>query len=57
MKINAKEHSISKDSFILLEQIRTIDKSRLKEKIAHLDDETIEKIDNAIMVQLGLVDF
>lgn len=57
VEINAKEHSISKDSVILLEQIRTIDKSRLKEKIAHLDDETMEKVDNAIMVQLGLVDF
>jgi len=45
---------IEKDSVILLEQVRTIDKRRLKEKIAHLDDQTMEKIDEALQISLGL---
>jgi mRNA interferase MazF len=40
-----------------LEQIRTIDKRRLKEKIAHLDDETMAEIDRALQISLGLVKF
>jgi len=57
VEISAEEYSIPKDSVILLEQISTIDKSRLKEKIAHLEDEVMEKVEDSIMVQLGLVDF
>ncbi|MGB4186997.1 MAG: type II toxin-antitoxin system PemK/MazF family toxin, partial [Limnochordia bacterium] len=36
--------------------LRTIDKRRLKEKIAHLDDEIMSEIDRALMISLGLVD-
>lgn len=39
---------------ILLEQIRTIDKSRLKERMGKLDDKTMTKVDNAIAVSFGL---
>ncbi|NLL42317.1 MAG: type II toxin-antitoxin system PemK/MazF family toxin, partial [Firmicutes bacterium] len=42
------------DSVILLEQIRTIDKRRLKEKVAHLDEDTMSKIDEALQISLGL---
>lgn len=45
---------LSKDSIILLEQIRTIDKRRLKEKMGHLDEGTMHKVDEAISVSFGL---
>ena len=46
--IDAAEYQMVKDSVILLEQLRTIDKSRLKDKVCHLDDEIIRKIDDAL---------
>ena len=45
---------LAKDSVILLEQIRTIDKKRLKEKMGHLDDGTMTHVNNAIQVSFGL---
>lgn len=45
---------LAKDSIILLEQIRTIDKKRLKEKMGHLDDDTMNSVNNAIQVSFGL---
>jgi mRNA interferase MazF len=45
---------LSKDSVILLEQIRTLDKKRLKEKMGHLDDETMNHVNGAIEVSFGL---
>ena len=45
---------LSRDSVILLEQIRTIDKSRLRERMGKLDDTTMTKVDNAIAVSFGL---
>ena len=45
---------LSKDSVILLEQIRTIDKKRLGEKMGHLDDAVMAEVDNAISVSFGL---
>ncbi len=56
VELSAAEFNLEKDSVILLEQVRTIDKRRLKEKIAHLDDEIMSEIDQAIMISLGLVD-
>jgi mRNA interferase MazF len=50
----AKENSpLSKNSIVLLEQIRTIDKSRIKEKIGELSPEIMQQIDNALLVSLG----
>ncbi len=49
-----KSNGLAKDSIILLEQIRTIDKKRLKEKMGHLDDGTMHKVDEAISVSFGL---
>ena len=46
---------LTKDSVILLEQMRTIDKKRLKEKMGHLDDGTMTHVNSAIQVSLGLV--
>jgi len=45
---------LAKDSVILLEQIRTIDKKRLKEKMGHLDDDTMKNVNDAIGVSFGL---
>ena len=46
---------LNKDSVILLEQIRTLDKRRLKEKIGELDAKTTLSIDKAILISLGFV--
>ena len=43
-----------KDSVILLEQVRTIDKKRLKEKVCHLDCEILKKVDEALLISLEL---
>ena len=48
------EGGLSKDSVVLLEQIRTIDKKRLKEKMGHLDDGTMQYVNNALEVSFGL---
>ena len=45
---------LAKDSVVLLEQIRTIDKRRLKEKMGHLDEETMRGVNTAIQVSFGL---
>lgn len=54
IKIEAEHTGIEKNSVVLLEQIRTIDKSRLREKVCHLDEETMKKINQAISVSVGL---
>ena len=48
---------LSKDSVILLEQIRTIDKRRLREHMGHLDESQMSMVDNAIAVSFGLDEF
>ena len=50
----APDCGLSRDSVILLEQIRTIDKSRLRERMGRLDDATMTRVDNAISVSFGL---
>jgi len=45
---------LAKDSVILLEQIRTLDKRRLKEKMGHLDDRLMKQVNDAITVSFGL---
>ena len=52
--VSAPEVGLAKDSVILLEQIRTLDKQRLKEKMGHLDDATMRVVNNAIQVSFGL---
>lgn len=56
IEISAKEYGLQKDSVILLEQIRTIDKKRLREKNGHLDDELMEKVNEALGISFGLTD-
>ncbi|WP_018664761.1 type II toxin-antitoxin system PemK/MazF family toxin [Heyndrickxia acidiproducens] len=57
VEIDAKRYGFERDSVILLEQIRTIDKQRLTDKITHLDEEMMEKIDDALQISLGLIEF
>lgn len=57
VEIDAKRYGFERDSVILLEQVRTIDKQRLTDKITHLDDEMMEKVDDALQISLGLIDF
>ena len=47
---------LAKDSVVLLEQIRTIDKKRLKEKMGHVDECTMRSVNSAIEVSFGLAD-
>jgi Growth inhibitor len=52
--LEVKKYDIIKDSVILLEQIRTIDKSRLRERVCHLDNEILDRIDKALCISLAL---
>jgi len=56
IEITADEYGLAKDSVILLEQIRTIDKKRLKERIGRLDDELMQMVDDALTVSFGLTE-
>ena len=49
-----KQQGLGRDSLVLLEQVRTIDKSRLKEYIGTLDNEAMSKVDKALAVSVGL---
>ncbi len=57
IEIIASEYGLPKDSVILLEQIRTVDKRRLEEKIGHLDEDMMGKVNDALLISLGLIDF
>lgn len=57
VEIDAVSHGFDRDSVILLEQVRTIDKQRLTDKITHLDEETMKKVDEALLISLSLIDF
>ena len=52
--VYADRYGLAKDSVVLLEQIRTIDKRRLKEQMGHLDDAVMQKVNDAISVSFGL---
>jgi Growth inhibitor len=56
IELNSEGLGLNKDSVVLTEQIRTIDKSRLKEKIGHIDTKVMSRVDNALGVSFGLED-
>lgn len=56
IEIKANNSGLEKNSVILLEQIRTIDKSRLLEKVTTLNDDVMIKVNQAIEISLGLID-
>lgn len=57
VEIDAEQHGFDRDSVILLEQIRTIDKQRLTDKITHLDETMMRKVNDSLQISLGLIDF
>lgn len=54
ISLSAKSCGLSRDSVILLEQVRTIDKSRLRERMGRLDEPMMSQVDGAIAVSFGL---
>ncbi len=52
--VYAEEFGLSKNSVVLLEQIRTLDKRRLREKMGHLDDVLMQRVNDAITISFGL---
>jgi mRNA interferase MazF len=57
VEVEAKDYGLERDSVILLEQIRTIDKQRLQDKVTELDDRIMYKVNQALKISLGLIDF
>ena len=53
--VPAEGNGLMKDSVILAEQIRTLDKRRLREKLGHLDDETMRLVNDALGISFGLI--
>ncbi len=54
IELSSAKYDMDKDSVILLEQLRTIDKKRLKDKICHLDQEIMKKVNEALLISLEL---
>ena len=54
IEIDSTKYTIVRDSVVLLEQVRTVDKKRLREKICHLDNSFMNRVDKALKVSLGL---
>ena len=54
IELSAGRYDMVKDSVVLLEQLRTIDKQRLKDKICHLDEDIMREVSRGLMVSLGL---
>lgn len=55
IELNKDKYNLVKDSVVLLEQIRTLDKRRLQEKICSIDSLTMQQVDVAMMISLGIV--
>ncbi len=56
IELNAEEYGLNKDSVVLLEQIRTLDKRRLKERIGELPISTMRLVNDALMISLGFAE-
>lgn len=54
VELSTRQCQIVKDSVILLEQLRTVDKQRLRDKVCHLDDKLLSKVNEALRVSLEL---
>ncbi len=54
VELEADKCNIVKDSVILLEQLRTINKKRLKDKVCHLDEDILVKVNHALLISLEL---
>jgi mRNA interferase MazF len=55
--LTSEDTGLDKDSVVLLEQVRTIDKQRLTQRIAHLDSDVMTRVNAGLEISLGLIDF
>jgi len=55
IELSCAEYGLEKDSVVLLEQIRTLDKSRLKEKVSTLSEIKMQEVNRAMLISLGVV--
>lgn len=55
VELDSRKYDLVKDSVVLLEQLRTIDKKRLKDKVCHLDQQILDKVDKALEISLELI--
>ena len=55
IQVNAHGCGLAKDSIVLLEQVRTLDKKRLKEKMGNLDENDMNRVNQALSVSLGII--
>ena len=54
VEIDSSRYDIDKDSVILLEQLRTLDKKRLKDRVCHLDNNMMKQVNDALKISLEL---
>ena len=54
VELDSRKYDLVKDSVVLLEQLRTIDKKRLKDKVCHLDQAMLDKVNHALEISLEL---
>lgn len=54
VELDSEKYALAKDSVVLLEQLRTIDKKRLKDKVCHLDNQMLREVDRALGISLEL---
>jgi mRNA interferase MazF len=54
IELDSLRYDMDRDSVVLLEQLRTIDKKRLKDKVCHLDKEIMQRVNRALMISLEL---
>ena len=54
IEIRAEQYQMEKNSVILLEQLRTIDKVRLKDRVCHLDEKMMHRVNHALAISLEL---
>ena len=55
VEISSEEYGLNRDSVVLLEQVRTLDKKRLKEKIGHMTEEDMRKVNKALLISFNLI--
>ena len=54
VEISSEEYGLNRDSVVLLEQIRTLDKKRVKEKIGHMTEDDMKKVNKSLLISLNL---
>lgn len=55
IELSSVAYGLPKDSVVLLEQVRTLDKRRLKERIGEIDEVKMKRVDNALLISLGFM--